>query len=121
MDKEVGAMEWSDGRLDELSKTVDDQGKRMDEGFARLDGKMDEGFARMDTKFEEMMNRTDAKLEQVMVRTDARFEQMMARTDIKFVSINERFDGMYRMLVKASWALVIGLLGVLTGTIAAQL
>jgi hypothetical protein len=100
-DKEVGAMEWSDGRLDELSKKVDDQGKRMDEGFARLDKKMDEGFTRM----------------------DAKFEQMMVRMDVKFDSVNERFEGLHRMLFKASWALVIGLLGllgVLAGIIATQ-
>jgi hypothetical protein len=51
--------EWNDGRLNELGKKVDDQGKRMDKGFARLDGridqldqKMSDGFARIDSRLD---------------------------------------------------------------------
>jgi hypothetical protein len=51
--KEAGMTEWNDGRLDELSR-------RMDEGFARADQKMDEGFARVDAEIRHLAGRFDA-------------------------------------------------------------
>lgn len=42
--KEAGMTEWSDDRLDDLSKRVDRIETKMDNGFARLEKKMDEGF-----------------------------------------------------------------------------
>jgi hypothetical protein len=49
---------WSDERLDDLSKKVDDgfarADKKMDDGFARLDKKMDDGFARVDSDIREL-------------------------------------------------------------------
>ncbi len=93
--------EWNDGRLDDLSDRVDRIEKKMDSGFARADQKMDAGFARLEAKMDEGF----------------------ARMDAKFDAFNERFDNMYQTLFKASWALVIGilgLLGVLIGVIATQ-
>lgn len=52
--------QWNDGRLDELSK-------RMDEGFARADRKMDEGFTHVDADIRELTGRFDA-LQQTLVR-----------------------------------------------------
>jgi hypothetical protein len=59
-EKEAGMTEWNDGRLDDLSK-------RMEEGFARGDRKMDEGFARVDADMRELTGRFDA-LQQTLVR-----------------------------------------------------
>lgn len=66
--------EWNDGRLDDLSKKVDDLGTRMDDGFAcvnkkmgeevgRVEKKMDAGFARVDAKFEALDTKFDKKLD----------------------------------------------------------
>lgn len=93
--------EWNDGRLDDLSERVDRIETKMDAGFVRLERKMDEGFARMDAKFDEFFFRMDAK----------------------FDAVDKRFENLHRMLFKSAWALVIGLLGmlsVLIGVIVAQ-
>ena len=100
-EKEAGMTEWNDGKLDDLSDRVDRIDKKMNDGFARMDKKMDDGFARMDAKFDEFFVRMDAK----------------------FDAVNERFEGLHRMLFRSAWALVIGLLGMLSvmiGVIAAQ-
>jgi hypothetical protein len=60
LEKEAGMTEWTDGRLNELSK-------RMDEGFDRVDRKMDEGFGRVDADIRELTGRFDA-LQQTLVR-----------------------------------------------------
>jgi hypothetical protein len=89
--------EWNDGRLDDLSQRVD-----------RIETKMDSGFARMDTKFE---------------RLEEKMDEGFARIDAKFEIVNERFDGMYQLLFRTSWVLIVGLLGllgVLIGVIATQ-
>jgi hypothetical protein len=74
---------------------LDDLSERVD----RIETKMDAGFARLETKMDEGFGRIDAK----------------------FDVFNERFESMHQMLFKASWGLVIGLLGLLgllTGVIA---
>jgi hypothetical protein len=89
--------EWNDGRLDDLSQRVD-----------RIETKMDSGFARMDTKFE---------------RLEEKMDEGFARIDAKFEIVNERFDGMYQLLFRTSWVLIVGLLGllgVLVGVVGTQ-
>lgn len=111
-EKEAGMTEWNDGRLDDLSDRVDRIEKKVDSGFAQADQKMEAGFARLDKKMDEGFARMDAK-----------FDEALTRMDAKFDAFNERFDMMYQTLFKASWALIVGilgLLGVLIGVIATQ-
>jgi hypothetical protein len=42
---------WTDERLDDLNGRVADMGRRMDEGFNRVDGKIESLRADMDAKF----------------------------------------------------------------------
>lgn len=50
--------QWTDQRLDDLNKKVDDGfarvEKKMDDGFARADRKMNDGFARVDKDIREI-------------------------------------------------------------------
>lgn len=98
--------EWNDGRLDDLSDRV-----------GRIETKMDDGFVHIDQRFKE----TDQKMEAGFARLDRKMDEGFARMDAKFDAFNERFDTMYQTLFKASWALIVGilgLLGVLVGVIA---
>jgi len=52
MDREAEMTEWNDGRLDDLSKRVDDGFAKVDHKFEHLEKKMDAGFAQIDSKFE---------------------------------------------------------------------
>lgn len=59
MEREAEMTEWNDGRLDELSKKVDDgfakvdrRFEQVDQRFKHMEGKMEAGFARIDAKFE---------------------------------------------------------------------
>ena len=129
--------EWNEGRLDDLSDRVGrietkmDAGfvhidqrfketdQKMEAGFARLDKKMDDGFARFDKKMDDGFARFDTKMDEGFARMDAKFDASNERFD-KF---NERFDSINQLLFKTSWALVVGilgLLGVLIGVIATQ-
>lgn len=86
--------EWNDGRLDDLSDRV-----------GKIDQKVDEGFIRMDAKFE----RLERKMDEGFTRMDAKF----ARVDAKFDASNARFEALHMTLFRASWAMIIGLLGLL--------
>lgn len=111
--------EWNEGRLDDLSDRVDRIEKKMDAGFGQADQKMEAGFARMDARFKEV----DQKMDAGFARMDAKFDESFRRMDAKFDAFNERFDTMYQTMFRASWALVVGilgLLGVLIGVIATQ-
>jgi hypothetical protein len=87
-------MEWSDGRLDDLSKRVNDGFEKVDRQFERVDRKM-----------------------------DRRFEQLDKKIEVGFEQVNLKFEALHRMLFQAAWALVVGLLGlvgVLVGLIATK-
>lgn len=104
MDKEAAMGEWNDGRLDDLSKGVDDLASKTNARFDRLEAKVDKGFAHLDAKF-------DAKFDAFSQRVDAKFDAFSQRIDAKF-------DALYQMLLKAAWGLAIGLLTMLGGLIA---
>jgi hypothetical protein len=92
--------EWNDGRLDDLSERV-----------GRIEKKMDEGFVHMDAKF----THVDAKFE----RLERKMDDGFARIDAKFDTFNERFENLHKMLFTASWAMAVGLLG-LVGVMVTQ-
>lgn len=85
--------EWNDGRLDDLSERV-----------GRIEKKMDEGFVHIDAKFEGLEKKMD---------------DGFARIDAKFDTFNERFENLHKMLFTASWAMAVGLLG-LVGVMVTQ-
>jgi hypothetical protein len=66
-EKEAEMTEWNDGRLDELSKRVDDgfvsvdkRFQQVDERFNQMDRKMDAGFARLENSIDALGRRMDA-------------------------------------------------------------
>jgi biopolymer transport protein ExbB/TolQ len=113
-EKELEMTEWNDGRLDDLCKRVDriegkidEQGKTMQKEFSRADRK----FTGIDGQFE---------------RVGERFDEMarhFGRVESELVRVNDRLDGFHRSMTWVAWTMVIGLLGllgVLTGIIAAK-
>lgn len=72
------------------------------------DGLLDERFLQIDQRFD---------------RLEKKVDDGFARMDAKFDTINERFEDLHKMLFKTSWAVVIGLLGlmgVLIGLVGTQ-
>jgi hypothetical protein len=107
--------EWNDGRLDDLGDRVDRIEKKMDAGFIHIDQR----FKETDQKMEAGFARLDKKMDDGFARIDAKFDVMAER----FQTYDERFNSIYQLLFKASWAVVIGilgLLGVVIGVIGAQ-
>jgi tetrahydromethanopterin S-methyltransferase subunit G len=85
---------WTDERLDDLNKKVDD-------GFARLDGDIMGLRQDMNARFNAV---------------DARFDSVDARFD----SLNAKFDTLRRDLFKAAVAVIVAMIGG-AGAIAAAL
>jgi hypothetical protein len=101
----TGMTEWNDGRLDDLSNRV-----------GRIEKKMDDGFVHIDQRFKE----TNQKMESGFARLDQKMEEGFARIDAKFDIVNDRFDGIYQLLLRTSVALIVGLLGLLGVLIGTQ-
>ena len=115
MAERIEMTEWNDGRLDDLSDRVDRIEPKMDAGFAHIDQR----FIETDQKMEAGFARLDKKMDDGFARIDAKFDVMAER----FQRYDERFDSIYQLLFKTSWAVVVGilgLLGVLIGVIGAQ-
>jgi chromosome segregation ATPase len=69
------------------------------------DGRLDDLSQRVD--------RIETKMDAGFVRLEKKMDEGFARMDSKFEIINERFDGMYQLLFRTSWVLIVGLLGLL--------
>jgi hypothetical protein len=65
---------WTDERLDELNKKVDD-------GFAKADKKMDDGFAKVDATFREVRGEMKAGFDKVDAKVDTDIREL--RGDMK--------------------------------------
>jgi len=73
---------WTDQRLDDLNRKVDD-------GFARVDKKIDDGFARVDKKIDDGLARVDKDIRE----------------------LNTRFDSLQRTIIGAAVAVIVALIG----------
>jgi hypothetical protein len=80
---------WTDERLDDLNKKVDD-------GFAETKAEMRAGFGRVDGEIKELRREMNARFDSF----DARFE-----------SIDARFDALSRNLLWGLVTVVVALIG----------
>lgn len=80
---------WTDERLDDLNKKVD-------EGFARLDRRID---------------RLDDDIKDLRGEMNARFEKVDARFDKLNDSINARFDALNRNMIGGLFVVVAAMIG----------
>ncbi|HET7454056.1 MAG TPA: hypothetical protein VFJ76_00880 [Solirubrobacterales bacterium] len=76
---------WTDERLDELKKSVDD-------GFARVDGEIKDLRREMDERFD---------------KVDARFDKV----DERFDKIEDRFHALNRALMGVAGVIIAALIG----------
>ena len=87
--------DWKDGRLDELSK-------RVDNGFASVDKR----FQQVDERFNQMDRKMDAGFVRLEKSIDA---------------LGGRMDAFYHVLVQGTVAMVVGILGLLGVVVVTQL
>lgn len=59
------------------------------------------------------VGRIETKMDRGFDRLEKAMDEGFARMDAKFEIINQRFDGVYQLLFRASCALIVGLLGLL--------
>ena len=84
---------WSDERLDDLNKKVDD-------GFADTKAEMREGFARLDGDIKDLRREMNSRFE----RVDDRFDKFND-------SVNARFDALNRNLFAGAIAIFAAIIG----------
>ena len=94
---------WSDDRLDDLNKRVDELSRRTDAGFTRVEERMQAGF-----------DRADARLE--VTAAELRREMQMG-----FHDVNARFDAMQQTMIRVGGGLIGVLFASGAGLIATQL
>jgi len=94
-EKEAEMTEWNDGRLDELSKRVDDGFLSVDKRFQQVD----ERFQQVDKRFNQMDRKIDAGF---------------ARLENSIDALGKRMDAFYHVLFQGTVAMVVGMLGLLT-------
>jgi tetrahydromethanopterin S-methyltransferase subunit G len=91
---------WTDERLDDLNKKVDD-------GFAQVHADIRGTNARIDKLNESVNGRLDAINESVNGRLDAMNESVNARFD----AINARFDSLNRNLLAGTVVIIAAMIG----------
>jgi hypothetical protein len=90
---------WTDDRLDDLNR-------RVENGFNRVDADIRELRSEMNERFNHV---------------DARFERLEQRLDGRFERIDARFDAMQRLMIQGGAVIVASLIGVIATLIATQI
>ncbi len=99
---EVMREAWTDDRLDDLSRRVED------------------GFNRVDADLRELRVETKTELTALRGEMNNRFEVLQDRFDARFDRIDARFDALQRVLFQFGGVLVAALIGVIATLIATQ-
>src|ERR1700754_5023867 len=90
---------WSDDRLDDLNRRVDN------------------GFARVDAEFVELRRDIDQRF----ARVDAQFAEMRVEMNLRFDRLESRFDAMQRTFAQVGFGMAGSILLAAAGLIATQL
>lgn len=89
--------EWTDGRLDDLSKKVDRGFEHVDRRFERVDQR----FQQVDQRFQ----RVEREIANLRVETRTEFTQLRSEMNAGFAKIDERLDSLHRALVQGAIAM----------------
>lgn len=82
---------WTDARLDDLNGKVDELGRRMDNGF----------------------NRVEADLRALREETKTEFTAARGEANARFERIDDRFDALQRLMLQLSGIFVAALIGLI--------
>jgi uncharacterized coiled-coil protein SlyX len=114
----------TEGKLEELSKRVDEGFTRMDEQFARMDRRferVDERFERVDERFESLQKevglRFDRGQKELHALLLAAQRESIERQDALIRDLHPRFDAVHRSVIYGLY----GTIGVLGSLLAAAL
>jgi hypothetical protein len=86
---------WTDDRLDDLNRKVDD------------------GFHRVDARFEAMQAHMDKRFDAMQAHLDRRFEGQDARFEGRFDGLEKRIDGLQRTLIISNGTIIAALIGLI--------
>jgi hypothetical protein len=124
----------TDKRLDDLNVKVDHRFEQVDLRFAQVDQRfeqIDQRFEQVDQRFEQIDHRFDrVESELRMLRVDTKNEFVALRGEMKAGfermegRLDERFDGLHRLMIQfcgLMLAALIGLIASLTGVLVMQL
>ncbi|MCW2989399.1 MAG: hypothetical protein JWM24_2337 [Solirubrobacterales bacterium] len=100
---------WTDERLDDLTKRVDEgfRESREDLRSFRIEVKTDFASLRgeMDTRFE----KADTAIGMRFDKVDTRFDKANTEIDARFDGLNARFDAMQRLMIATLLTFILGL------------
>lgn len=101
---------WSDDRLDDLSK-------RVDEGFIRVDGQ----FARVEDRIDRLDEKLEARFDHLDAKIDTSSHELRMEMKAGFDDVNARFDRMQQTMMQIGAGLIGVLVASSAGLIATQL
>jgi hypothetical protein len=91
---------WTDDRLDDLNKKVDD-------GFAETKAEMREGFARVDAQ----IARLDGDIKELRRDTTNQIDGLRGEMNERFNSVDARFDSVNRNMIAGFFVVVAAIIG----------
>ena len=109
-----------EGRITELSVSIQETNSRMDTGFQAFRQELQEFNLRMDERFQEVNHRMDERFQEVNRRMDAGFQafrqelqEVNYRMDERFREVNHRIDRMLLALLAIGGGLIIAQTGLM--------
>jgi septation ring formation regulator EzrA len=116
---ELMTSRWTDDRMDDLKRQVDELGRRMETGFAEQRAEMNARFDRLESSLEARFDKVDERFDKVYERfdkVDERFDKIYERfekVDERFEKVDAKFEAVHDQIARTQ-EMVIGLHATLT-------
>jgi hypothetical protein len=99
---------WTDERLDDLVR-------HMDEGFARLDGRIEKEVGSLGARLDKEISALGARIDRESASRHAEMQEFRGEMNARFNATERRFDSLHRTMLIFYGGIVLALVGVIAG------
>ena len=99
-------MAWTDERLDDLSRRMDNGFERVDADIRELRGEVRDGFQTMNRKIDEGLLAVNGRI-------DEGLQAINGKMDAGFQATNGKVEAGYRLFFQVGGGVIVGLVGVI--------
>jgi tetrahydromethanopterin S-methyltransferase subunit G len=111
MDAITAEKKWTDHRLDDLAKKVDDGVAQADKPLDDFRGEVDARFDKVDARFDKVEGKIDGGIKELRAEMNERSDKVDARFDTLDAKFDKKFDWLIGILLVS----VLGILAAVIG------
>jgi hypothetical protein len=111
---------WTDQRLDDLARSVENGFNRIDEGLRSMSGRIDALGGGIYGRIDALSSGIDGRIDALSSGVDGRIDALGARLDTRIVAIDRRLDALQRTMLQLGGGMLLAILATLVSVLATR-